>query len=143
MTSFSKRTKKREAIFLDGLRRGFSVSLAASAAGVGRSTVYDWRLDCSIFAEQWDDAKEEGTDLLEDEAWRRAVTGIDKHVGFYQGVSNVTVKEYSDTLLILLLKSRRRSKFGDKLETDSEASVSVNLNEEDRVILERAGIRLS
>jgi hypothetical protein len=107
---------------------------------VGRSTVYDWRLDCSIFAEQWNDAKEEGTDLLEDEAWRRAVTGIDKHVGFYQGVSNVTVKEYSDTLLILLLKSRRRPLYGDKVSTESSTQSMVNLKDEDLEILKRAGI---
>lgn len=63
---------------------------------------------------------EEGTDLLEDEAQRRARDGTQKPI--YQGGKKVgIVNEYSDTLLIFLLKARRRGKFGDKVQHGGDA----------------------
>ena len=52
----------------------------------------------------------EGIDRLEDEAHRRAVEGVDRPV--YQGGVRVgEIKTYSDSLLTLLLKSRRPEVF--------------------------------
>jgi len=53
------------------------------------------------------------SDALEDEAYHRAVEGIEKPVGWYQGKPGGTVTEYSDTLLIFLLKGRRPEKFAE------------------------------
>lgn len=101
--------KKREA-FLKCLAEGYSVSKAAAAAGVTRRTVYNWREADEDFARDWDAAIEAGTDLLEDEAKRRAYEGTEKPV-FYQGVQCGEVQEYSDTLMIVLLKARRPDKY--------------------------------
>lgn len=67
----------------------------------------------TAFAEQWDAAVEAGTDVLEDEALRRAKDGTNEPV-FYQGVRCGLVRKYSDTLLIFLLKARRPAKFSDR-----------------------------
>ena len=106
--------KKREK-FLVALRDGQSISDACKASNVARRTAYNWRDSDKDFAAEWDDALDEGSDLLEDEAKRRAVDGVDEPV-FYQGQEVARVKKYSDTLLMFLLKGRRPEKFKDRHE---------------------------
>lgn len=115
MANRTIRTPKRDEAFIAALRDGRSVTAACIDAGIGRTSAYQWREDDPEFAKAWDEAVEEGTDLLEDEAQRRGRDGTQKPV--YQGGKKVgVVREYSDTLLIFLLKARRRGKFGDKIE---------------------------
>jgi transposase-like protein len=73
--------------FLAALRSA-TVSDAARAAGVGRSTVYDRRERDSEFASAWDNVVEESVEELELEARKRAMEG-------------------SDQLLMFLLRARR------------------------------------
>ena len=68
--------------------------------------MYDLRARDERFAEQWDNAIEEGVEALEQEAWRRGLEGIVKPV-FQRGVHVGDVREYSDTLLMALLRARR------------------------------------
>lgn len=63
----------RKGKFLTALAAGSSVAAAASAAGIGRSSAYRWR-DDPAFADPWDNAEEEGVDLLEDAARVRALS---------------------------------------------------------------------
>ncbi|WP_254240927.1 terminase [Achromobacter insolitus] len=56
------------------------------------------------FAKAWDQAIRIATLGLEDEARRRAQEGVDEPV-FYLGSQCGTVRKYSDTLLIFLLKA--------------------------------------
>lgn len=107
------RTPKNAEAFLAGLRDGKSITAASLDAGIGRRSVFEWRLAEPDFAAAWDEAVEEGTDRLEDEAHRRARDGTTKPI-FHQGQMCGAVQEYSDTLMIFMLKARRRSKFGDK-----------------------------
>ena len=107
------RTDKKRAAFLEALVAGKSVTAACREARLGRTAVYGWRREDEAFAKDWDAALETGTDALEDEAVRRAVEGTLKPV--YQGGKQVgTVREYSDTLLIFLLKARRPEKFKER-----------------------------
>jgi hypothetical protein len=115
MTAPSKRTSKKENAFLKALGEGKSVSAAAILARVGRQSVYDWRRSDADFAARWDAAVEVGTDRLEDEAFRRGHNGVTKPV-YHNGVIVGEIQEYSDTLLIFMLKGRRRSIYGDKHE---------------------------
>lgn len=102
-------------LFLDTLADTANVSRACKAAGVPRRTAYNWRRDDKEFAAQWDEMQELGNEALEDEAVRRGHEGYDKPV--YQGGVQVgTVREYSDTLLIFMLKGRRPEKFKDRQE---------------------------
>jgi hypothetical protein len=66
------------------LTQGSSVTKSCQYAGIARQTAYDWRYADEEFAKQWDDAVEQGTDRLEDEAFRRAHDGVQKPI-VYQG----------------------------------------------------------
>jgi hypothetical protein len=77
------------------LSQGESVAAACRAQRISRQTYYRWREEDPEFAAAADDAIEAGTDVLEDIALKRA-------------------KAQSDTLIIFLLKGRRREKWGDK-----------------------------
>jgi hypothetical protein len=83
------------ATFLDAYRAGGVVSLAATAAGVDRTTPYARRKADPAFAAAWDAAEEEATDVLVAEARRRAL-------------------DSSDTLLIFLLKSHRPAVYRER-----------------------------
>lgn len=101
----AKKTATREQ-FLDGLAQGLSVASAAQAAGLARGTLYRWRAQSKSFHKAWQDAYDAGTDRLEDEARRRAVEGVEKPV-FRGGEIVGHVTDYSDTMLMFLLKARR------------------------------------
>lgn len=96
---------QREA-FLAALSEGLSVHHAAGTVGRERRRFYNLRERDEAFAELWRDAYDAGTMVLEDEARRRALEGIEEPV--YQGGKLVgTVRRYSDRLLEVLLRARR------------------------------------
>lgn len=103
--------------FLDALTKNGVVAYACKIVGVGRTTVYRFREEDPDFAAAWDAAIEQALDDMEVEAWRRAVRGVRKPV-FYQGSKVGTIKEYSDTLLIFLLKGGRPEKFRDRYQME-------------------------
>lgn len=131
--------------FLANLATCGALGKSARLAGVSPATVYARRRTDDDFAAAVEDAIEDSTDVLELEARRRAVQGINKPV-IYQGQRTpvwehnadgqpvidpatgravqaldadgeplyLTVTEYSDSLLAMLLKGNRRDKYGDK-----------------------------
>lgn len=127
----NKRTPTKEEWmdpFIDALRDGKSVTAAAAFAGVGRTTVYEHRESNEVFRKFWDDAIESGTDRLEDEALRRALEGTDEPV--YQGGVNVgSIRKYSDTLTIFLLKARRPEKFRDNVDIKHSGRVQLDFTD--------------
>lgn len=104
---------KRET-FLEALREGGGhVGRAAKSIGVSRRHLYRIRESDPEFRAAWIEAIEIGTGALEDEAVRRAMQGIDKPI--FQGGRKVgTVREYSDTLLMFLLRARNPEKYSDR-----------------------------
>ena len=106
----SKVTPEKKAKFLSVLAEGGSVTQAASAIGVARKNVYEWRKKDEQFKADWDDAVEEGTDLLEDVAVRRA-------------------KDHSDTLLIFLLKARRKERYAERQEHTGKDGDPITLRQ--------------
>lgn len=95
------------------LRETGNVSEAARRVGVARGWHYEILNEDPEYRKAVADAFEEAADNLEAEAVRRGVKGVTKPV--FQGGRRVGyVQEYSDTLLLALLKGRRRSVFGDK-----------------------------
>lgn len=99
-----------EELFLKALAETGNVSAAAKLAGVARQTAYEAKELRPEFAARWDDALEEACDALELEARRRAKDGAEKPV-FYLGREVSRVREYSDVLLIFLLKAHRPEKY--------------------------------
>lgn len=117
----TNRTPKKVAAFLAELALRGNVTESARVAGVARSTVYEWRAEDESFASDWDAALDEAADAMEREAWRRAIEGVDEPVfgalGNNQGSGEIgTVRKYSDTLLIFLMKGARPEKYRDRHE---------------------------
>lgn len=91
--------------FLGMLAQTGNVSLSAKAAKLNKSNFYLLYKRDQKFAEAWDEAIRVSKHSLHDEALRRAVEGVQKPV--YQGGKKVgTIREYSDTLLIFMIKLR-------------------------------------
>ena len=104
--------KAAQATFLDVFGKTANVTLACQAAGVDRSTAYKWKngKNNGGFGAAWGAALETANDYLEAEAYRRAVQGVEKPV--YQGGKQVgSIREYSDLLLIFMMKARMPHKY--------------------------------
>jgi len=101
--------------FLAALREVPVVSRACAAVGIERSTAYRAADADDDFRAAWDDAMEEGVDRAEQEAFRRAVEGTDKGV-WHQGTLVGSERVYSDALLSLFLKGRRKKVYADRTE---------------------------
>lgn len=105
--------KDWHAKFLATLAKTGNVSAAAKAAKIHRDTAYQHRTDDEAFRKAWALAQEESADELEAEARRRAMKGTKKPV-YQQGKLVGHVQEYSDTLLIFLLKGNNPEKFRER-----------------------------
>jgi hypothetical protein len=113
---------------LAAFRKTGNVRLACEAAKVGRSSHYRWLNRDPAYREAFAVAKEEVADLLEAEAHRRAVEGVEKPVGWHKGKAGGCVREYSDTLLIFLLKGLRPEKYRERVEMRG-ALANLDLNQ--------------
>jgi hypothetical protein len=102
-------------VFLTALREVPVVSRACAAVGIERSTAYRAAEIDSAFKAAWDDAMEAGIDKAEQEAFRRAVEGTDKGV-WHQGSLVGSERVYSDALLALFLKGRRKTVYAERKE---------------------------
>lgn len=141
MANRTKRTPKKEEEFLSYVAEGLSVQGACDRSDIGRRTVYEWRTADPDFAAGWERAVEAGTDILEDEAKRRAFEGVAEPI-HYQGKLVTTVQKYSDTLLIFLLKGRRPDKFAERSKVEHSGRITSRvdlslLNEKELSALER------
>lgn len=122
-TALTDRDKDK---FLQALTTGLSVTSAAAKAGRHRNSFYKLAKRDPEFARAREDAINAGTEALEDEALRRARDGTEKPV--YQGGKQVgTVREYSDTLIIFLLKARDPHRYRDNMQATLAGAVTVEL----------------
>lgn len=110
-------TDRRKKIFIQTLAQTGIVGRAATAAGWPRGYVYTVRNEDPEFAKLWDQAVEFATDTLEEAARIRAVEGVSRPV-FQQKELVGHVTEYSDTLLIQLLKAKRPNEFRENSTVD-------------------------
>ena len=112
----TKRTPKKrrdwKLAWLEAFERDLMVSAACKAAKVGRSTVYDARQTDPAFAQAWDDLENQTTDAMEREGYRRGVEGVERDV-YHQGEVVGKERQFSDTLLIFMLKARKPDVYRD------------------------------
>lgn len=118
------------AAFLAALRTTGNVRRACEACEIARRTAYTLRQDDPTFAQAWDEAQEDFSDLLEEEAVRRAIGT--REIVIHQGkpcgvwildgqiVTETTPhaklvplyeNRYSDSLIQFELRGRRRHKY--------------------------------
>ena len=136
--------------YLVAMAKTGNVGASCRAARVSRSLVLKvWRAEgtrefteeqlaaAEQFKELEEEARENAIDLLEEEAVRRARDGFSKPI-VYQGKVVSTYKEYSDSLMTLLLKAHR-PKFRDNLDlTNSDGSIAAAFSEAVRKVAEEA-----
>jgi hypothetical protein len=123
MATRAERTEEKRAAFLKALEEnGGNITAACKTARYARQTAYEARERDETFAKAWDEAVERGIDALEDEALRRGGSGTLKPV-FYQGAKCGSVREYSDTLLIFMLKAKRPLKFRDNVAIEHSGKI--------------------
>lgn len=101
--------------FLAALRECGVMSRAAAAVGIDRVTAWRRQHSDPEFAQACKEAISIAADALEAEARRRAIDGVEEPI-YQQGVLVGTKTVYSDALLALLLKGRRKSVFADRTE---------------------------
>jgi hypothetical protein len=90
-----------------------NVSRACDESGAARRRVYEWKEHDPRFLAAFQFARVEAVERLENVAYERAVEGYDKPV--YQGGERVgTIREYSDSLLTLLLKANAPEKYRER-----------------------------
>ena len=106
-------------IFLNTFAQTGNLMLSCRAANIGRSAIYDY-LERNVdgFANRYADAEKEACEALEAEAYRRGVQGVEEPV-HYQGERVDTIRKYSDTLLIFLMKGRMPYKYRDNWEGEA------------------------
>lgn len=110
-------------------RRGI-VTSACEAADIDRGTAYDRRNNYPEFKVLWEEAEKKAADFLEETAWKRATDGTEKPV-WYKGEQVGTELEYSDTLLIFLLKGNKPEKFKERTETEHSGKVVIEVEYRD------------
>jgi hypothetical protein len=107
--SFTDDLKRK---FLHELKRTCNVTKASQKINISRITAYSAKEANPEFAAAWENALQEGVDLLEEKARQRAFGGIERNV-YYQGKVVGKQKEYSDGLTMFLLKAHRPEKYRD------------------------------
>ena len=122
----TKVTPERKAAFLHALSQTCNVTKAATAVGLERKTLYDWRRDDEAFAVEWSHALRIGAEALEDIAKVRAFDGIDEPV-FHQGEQVATMKKYSDTLTIFLRKGAMPEKYRERVDTRFDGGMTLTV----------------
>jgi hypothetical protein len=113
--------------FLISLAESANIYAACKAAKVSRSTVYLRRDNDVMFAAAMAAAIDDACDDLELEARRRAKEGVVRPV--FQGGARVgEVQDYSDTLLIFLLKAHRPEKFRDNVKVEHAGKIDLEID---------------
>lgn len=109
------RTVRQKKAFLAAYAENGNLTRAAAAAKMSRQSHYNWLKDPE-YAAAFADAKDEAVDMLEEEARRRARDGVRKYKFHSQSGTPLLHPatgepyyelDYSDTLLIFLLKGAR------------------------------------
>lgn len=105
---------KKERV-LNHLALGYSIAGSAKKVGVSPATISAHRKKDEHFNTLCELAIEQGTEYLEDVALERVTEGVPRSV-YYQGEKVDETRDFSDTLLIFLLKARKPEKYRDRMD---------------------------
>lgn len=107
-----------------------NITRAAQMVGIHRATHHEWMKTDPEYAAAFEAACDQAVEVMEAEAWRRAMQGVEKPI--FQGGKLVgSVQEYSDTLLIFQLKGLRPQKYRDNFSGRIEIDATVHNGDSD------------
>lgn len=101
-----------------------TIQAAAKVAEIDRQTHYDWMKADPQYKAAFAEAYEHCGDVLEDEAWRRAVDGVPKGI-YRKGFLVGTEQEFSDTMLIFKLKGHKPEKYKDRIQQEHTGDIGL------------------
>ena len=105
------------------LRHGFpTAKSAAKKAKIARSSHIRWLVNDPKYASAFAALKDDVVKKLEAEVYRRAVTSIERPITV--AGERVMVREYSDRLLMFLLKAEKPNKYRDRREVKYSGDVN-------------------
>ena len=107
--------------FLEAFGLSGSIQEAARLANVHWQAHYDWLQEDPTYRERFRQARMWAVQTLEDEAFRRALKGVNRPVLYkgkpvFVGGQMMYETEYSDQLLITLLKANSPDKYRERTE---------------------------
>ena len=126
-----KFTPEVQELFLQVLEDTASPKQAAQVCGISRRLAFEYKQNDLEFKRRWEQSIQIAMDALLEEAYRRAVVGVDEPV-IYQGqVSTardpqtgeeraLTVKKHSDRLLEVMLKFHYGDEMAERLRVKVE-----------------------
>lgn len=132
---------QRKASFLAAYQKHGTIVGACKQIKVAPATVAGWRKGDELFAAQFRATQDLFVQELETEARRRAVEGWDEPVWF-QGEMVGTIRKFSDTLLIFLLKANRPEKYRDsfKIELVTPESIDAEIERQKQLLRQAEAI---
>jgi len=110
--------------FLENFAKTGHFTMSCKVAGVTATTVYQYMRTSDEFKAAVEEAREYSVELMESEARRRAVEGISRII-YYQGMPCGREQQYSDGLLMFLLKGNAPGKYKDRAEINSNVNMTV------------------
>lgn len=99
---------------------GANVTAASREAKIDPSTHYDWLKRDRSYPERFEAARQAACDAIEEEIFRRGQIGYDEPIVYKGEISKdkrgriVTVRRFSDVLLIFRAKALMPEKYGDR-----------------------------
>ena len=102
----AKSANEWQPVFIEALKAMPVVRLACEHAGISRKTAYKTRTEDADFRAIWDDAIEDGIDMIEAQCHALARQG-------------------NERLMVFILRTRRRRLYGEKLDLDVSGSLTV------------------
>jgi argininosuccinate synthase len=123
------KTFLRQRAFIAAYAATASMTAAAKAAHVSRQQHYHW-LEQDAYRKAWEDTQEQAAQTAEDEAVRRAIAGVKRPV-LYKGLPVKTGRrilyeyQYSDTLLLALLKRFRPALYREHVTAEVTGTVEI------------------
>lgn len=133
-TNLPEDVKMKQGAFLEAYRVTVNLQASLKAVRVEWPKYRDWCDNDAGFRARWDEIQDAAAQSLEDEAVRRAVEGVKRPV-FYRGKPvftgtgrsrrMVVEHEYSDTLLLSLLRRFRPALYRDNQHVEHSGSVNL------------------
>ena len=120
--------KKRA--FIAAYQRTVSVHAAGRAAGIRPEIHYQWLKSDPTYRAAWETVQDQAAQSLEDEAVRRAMEGV-KSMRLHKGLPVKHGRkilydlEFSDQLLLALLKRFRPALYRERTETQVTGSLEI------------------
>jgi hypothetical protein len=124
--AIEQREQGLQRAYIEAVARNGTLTGACKAARISVHTVYAWRERDETFVIREHEAREAFADTLEREMVRRGVHGVQQPV-FQRGRLVGYVVEYSDQLLIKLIRAARPEKYRERFSVDSAERIIVRV----------------